>query len=153
MHKNDRYGNCKSHSSFKLYLSDVGLLRNKFALNPSIILTGDKLFTEFKGVLSENYVLLSLVRQFGEEQFYWTSGNTAEVEFLLQYNNRIIPMEVKSGNSVTAKSLSEYRKKYQPEMAVRLSTRNLQRDNGLLNVPLYLADRLKELIDMNGSPQ
>ena len=136
----------KNSSFFKLYLSDVGLLCNKFALNPSAILTGDKLFTEFKGVLSENYALLSLVRQFGGEQFYWTSGNTAEVEFLLQCDNRIIPIEVKSGNSVTAKSLSEYRKKYQPEMAIRLSTRNLQQDNGLLNLPLYLADRLKELI-------
>lgn len=136
----------KNSSFFKLYLSDVGLLRNKFALNPSIILAGDKLFTEFKGVLSENYVLLSLIRQFGEEQFYWTSGNTAEVEFLLQYDNRVIPIEVKAGNSVTAKSLAEYRKKYQPELAVRLSTRNLQQDEGLLNIPLYLADKLKEFI-------
>ena len=67
-------------------------------------------FTGFKGVLSENYVLLSLIRQFGDQQFYWTSGNTAEVEFIVQYENRIIPVEVKSGNSIAAKSLSEYRK-------------------------------------------
>lgn len=87
-----------------MYLSDVGLLRSKFRLEPTSVLLGDRLFTEFKGVLSENYVLTSLVRQFGEEQFYWSSGNTAEIEFMLQYNGRIIPIEVKSGNSVTAKA-------------------------------------------------
>ncbi len=137
----------KSSSSFKLYLSDVGLLRNRFGLSPSALLTGNKLFTEFKGVLSENYVLLSLIRQFGDQQFYWTSGNMAEVEFIVQYENRIIPTEVKSGSSVTAKSLSEYRKKYSPELSVRFSTRNLQRDGSLVNVPLYLAERARKLID------
>lgn len=136
----------KNSSYFKMYLSDVGLLRSKFRLEPTSVLLGDRLFTEFKGVLSENYVLTSLVRQFGEEQFYWSSGNTAEIEFMLQYNGRIIPIEVKSGNSVTAKSLSEYRKKYNPETAVRLSTRNLRKDDGLINIPLYLTDRLKDFL-------
>lgn len=136
----------KNSSSFKLYLSDVGLLRSKFHLDPSTILLGDKLLTEFKGVLSENYVLTSLIRQFGDEQFYWSSGNTAEIEFILQYKGNIIPVEVKSGNNVAAKSLSEYRKKYMPEIAIRLSTKNLRKDDGLINVPLYLADRLKEFL-------
>ena len=129
-----------------MYLSDVGLLRSKFRLEPTSVLLGDKLFTEFKGVLSENYVLTSLVRQFGEEQFYWSSGNTAEIEFMLQYNGRIIPIEVKSGNSVTAKSLSEYRKKYEPDIAIRFSTRNLRKDDNLINIPLYLTDRLKDFL-------
>ena len=136
----------KNSSYFKMYLSDVGLLRSKFRLEPTSVLLGDRLFTEFKGVLSENYVLTSLVRQFGEEQFYWSSGNTAEIEFMLQYNGRIIPIEVKSGNSVTAKSLSEYRKKYNPETAARLSTRNLRKDDNLINIPLYLTDRLKDFL-------
>lgn len=82
--------------------------------------------------------------------YYWTSGNTAEVEFIVQHRNRIIPVEVKSGNSVTAKSLSEYRKRYNPDVAIRLSIRNLHRDGNLLNVPLYLAERLKELVEWMG---
>ena len=129
----------KNSSYFKMYLSDVGLLRSKFRLEPTSVLLGDRLFTEFKGVLSENYVLTSLVRQFGEEQFYWSSGNTAEIEFMLQYNGSIIPVEVKSGNSVT-------RKKYEPDIAIRFSTRNLRKDDNLINIPLYLTDRLKDFL-------
>jgi len=105
---------CANSSAFKLYLSDVGLLRTKFRLEPETILLGDRLFMEFKGVLTENYVLQSLVRQFGNEIFYWTSGNTAEIEFMLQQSQQIIPIEVKSSTSIKSKSLSEYRKKYAP---------------------------------------
>ena len=137
----------KKSNAFKLYLNDVGLLVRKFGLEPSIILQGNKLFTEFKGVLAENYVLQSLIAQFGEHHYYWTSGNTAEVEFVLQYADHIIPIEVKADHNVTAKSLSYYRKTYAPKIAVRLSTLNLRMDNGLLNVPLYAADKLTQFIE------
>jgi len=136
----------KSSSAFKLYLSDVGLLRTKFRLNALAAIKGDALFTEFKGALTENYVLQSLVRQFGEQQYYWTSGNTAEVEFLLQHLSDIIPIEVKASVNVKAKSLSLYRKTYAPRLAVRFSTRNIQRDGDLLNLPLYMADRLEDFL-------
>ncbi|GHV10591.1 ATPase [Bacteroidia bacterium] len=136
----------KNSSAFKLYLSDVGLLRTKFGLTPSTVLKGDTLFTEFKGVLTENYVLQSLVRQFGNEQYYWASGNIAEVEFLLQNANQIIPVEVKSSLSVKARSLAEYRKKYEPQTAIRFSLKNLKKDDDLMNIPLYLADYLKDLL-------
>ena len=78
----------KRSNAFKLYLSDSGLLRTKFRLAPTTILLGNRLFTEFKGVLTENYVLQTLVRQFGNDIFYWTSGNQAEVEFLFQQSER-----------------------------------------------------------------
>jgi predicted AAA+ superfamily ATPase len=137
---------CKNSSAFKLYLADAGLLRTKFRLDPVTILQGNKLFIEFKGILTENQVLQSLVRQFGNEIFYWTSGNQAEIEFILQKGNRIVPIEAKSAESVKSKSLSEYRKKYSPEISIRLSLRNVEQNDDLISIPLYLADHLKCLI-------
>ncbi len=137
----------KKSTAFKLYLNDVGLLRAKFKLDPSAAILGDKLLTEFKGVLSENFVLCSLVRQLGGEQFYWASGNTAEVEFVIQLKNDIIPVEVKSDRNVKGKSLSEYRKTYQPPLSVRFSTLNLKRDGDFLNIPLYLVDRFLDFLE------
>lgn len=131
----------KDESVFKLYLNDIGLLRRLFHLDASTILHEDRLFTEFRGVISENYVLLGLLRQ-NRFPLYWTSGNQAEVEFVIEDSSRIIPIEVKSKESVRAKSLSEYRKAYNPEIAIRLSSKNLQMRDGLLDLPLTLADRL-----------
>lgn len=136
----------KIGNAFKLYLSDVGLLGRKFDLEPQVVLSGDSLFKEFKGAMAENYVLQSLVRQFGDQRYYWTSGNTAEVEFLLQTRGTIVPVEVKSGQNVKAKSLALYRKQYAPRLSVRLSTLNLRQDDGLLCLPLYMADRLKPFV-------
>lgn len=137
----------KKSSSFKLYLSDVGLLCRKFNLDDETVLYGNQLFTEFKGVLSENYVLQSLVNQFGNNSiFYWISGNTAEVEFVIQSKNQIIPIEVKSDKNITAKSLTLYRKNYQPNLSIRFSIRNLRKDDDLLNLPLYMVDRLSEIL-------
>lgn len=136
----------KNSSAFKLYMVDSGLLRTKLRLSPLTILQGDKLFTEFKGVLTENYVLQSLIRQFGNEIFYWTSGNQAEIEFMLEKNGLIIPFEVKSSISVKSKSLSEYRKTNQPRLSVRLSLKNVEENDDLVNFPLYLADYISKLI-------
>lgn len=137
---------CKNSAAFKLYLFDSGLLRTKFRLSPTTVLQGDKLFTEFKGILTENYILQSLVRQFGSDIFYWTSGNEAEVEFVFQRSERIIPVEAKSALNTKSKSLSEYRKKYKPELSLRFSLKNVERNDDLLNLPLYLADYTEKLI-------
>ena len=136
---------CKNSHAFKLYLSDSGLLRTKFQLAPATILLGNRLFTEFKGVLTENYVLQSLTRQFGSNIFYWTSGNQAEIEFVFQRSEMIIPIEAKSALSTKAKSLSEYRKKYLPELSIRFSLKNVEKNDDLLNLPLYLADYTKKI--------
>ncbi len=135
----------KDESAFKLYLNDVGLLRRMFNFESSTMMQENRLFTEFKGVLTENYTLMSFLCQ-GFEPLYWTSGNQAEVEFVIEDNSRIIPIEVKSKKSIQAKSLSEYRKSYLPELAIRCSLRNLQMRDGLLNLPLMLADRMKDYI-------
>ena len=137
---------CKNGIAFKLYLVDSGLLRTKFRLAPTTVLQGDRLFTEFKGILTENYVLQSLVRQFGSDIFYWTSGNQAEIEFMFQRGDLIIPVEAKSTFSTKAKSLSEYRKKYCPALSVRFSLKNVEKNADLLNLPLYLADYTEKLI-------
>lgn len=137
----------KKDNAFKLYLNDVGLLGRKFDLDATTVLMGDNLFTEFKGVMAENYVLQALVRQYGSQHYYWTSGNTAEVEFLLQDAGKIIPIEVKADKNVTAKSLAYYRKQYLPKLSVRLSALNMRKDDDLLNLPLYLVDKLKMFVE------
>ena len=107
---------------------------------------GDLLFREFKGILTENFVLTSLIRQFGYEPVYWKSGNQAEIEFVIVYKNRIIPIEAKSSESVRSKSLTEFRKKYQPEISLRYSMKNLKYEDGLINIPLYLADFTEQIL-------
>lgn len=135
----------KDDSIFKLYLNDVGLLRRMFHLDPATISRENSLFTEFKGVISENYALLSLLRQ-GHTPLYWSSGNQAEIEFLLEHKDNIVPVEIKSKESIQAKSLSEYRKKNNPAIAVRMSLRNIQKRDGLLDLPLTLADRMTDFL-------
>ncbi|MBN2730093.1 MAG: ATP-binding protein [Bacteroidales bacterium] len=134
-------------SAFKIYLDDVGVLRRLALLNPVAISEGNRLFTEFKGALSENYILQSLVAQFEEIPSYWTSGNMAELDFLLQIENEIIPVEVKSDVNVRSKSLAVYKKKYNPKIAVRYSLRNLKYNDGVLNIPMFMADYSQKLME------
>jgi len=86
-------------SSFKKYLSDVGLLRKKAGLSGNTLLIGNRLFTEFKGSLMENSLLQELILQFDTIPRYWISRATAKVDFILQYENNVYPVEVKSGRS------------------------------------------------------
>ena len=134
-------------SAFKVYLSDVGLLRRLSGLDPAILLGGNRLFSEFKGAFTENYVLQSLVPLFDTVPRYWTSGNKAEVDFLIQYKNDIIPIEVKSNENIQGKSLSVYTDKYSPKLKIRYSLRNFKQDANLLNIPLFLTDRTKDILE------
>ncbi len=119
-------------------------------MNPVAIVEGNRLFTEFKGALTENYVLDSLVQQFETVPRYWKSENKAEIDFLLQFKNDIIPIEVKSDENVRSKSLSVYRKRYKPVLSIRYSLKNLKYDAGLLNIPLFMADyTLKIILNSN----
>jgi uncharacterized protein len=106
------------------------------------------LFKEFKGSFIENYILQSLMVQFETVPKYWSSENKAEVDFVIQYKNEIIPIEVKSDDNVKSKSLTIYEQKYKPTIRIRYSLKNLQYKDGLLNIPLFLADRTKKLLDM-----
>ena len=134
--------------AFKLYAADVGLLRRLALLDPVSFGEGNRLFLEFKGALSENYILQSLVTQYEGLPRYWSSGATAEVDFTIQRGNDIIPIEVKSDENTRGKSFSLYNQKYAPLIRVRFSLRNLKKDNNLINVPMFLADHLDKFIGL-----
>lgn len=124
--------------AFKLYHLDVGLLRVMSELSPDAILGGAKVFEEFKGSLTEQFVLSELLsKRFIRNIYYWTSDATAEVDFVFADNKNIYPVEVKASENLMARSLKVYREKYKPEIAIRTSLSNLRLDEGLLNVPLY----------------
>ncbi|HOV10979.1 MAG TPA: AAA family ATPase [Bacteroidales bacterium] len=133
-------------SAFKIYSLDVGILRRLSQLDPVAISEGNRLFTEFKGALTENFVLNCLLRQFETTPRYWASGNRAELDFLVQYQNEVLPVEVKSDENIRSKSMAFYRKEYAPEISLRYSLRNLKYDNGVLNIPLFMADFTTKLL-------
>jgi len=136
-------------SAFKLYLVDVGLLRRLALLAPSAFAEGNRLFAEFKGALSENYVLQALQNQFEATPRYWSVMNPSyEVDFLIQRYNDIIPIEVKSEDNVKSPSLKKYKEKFsdQVKLRVRFSLENLKLDDDLLNIPLFMADFTDGLI-------
>jgi len=139
---------CKNSNAFKLYFVDSGLLRTKFQLAPNTILQGDKLFAEFKGILTENYVLQALVRQFKNDIYYWSSGNQAEIEFVFQKGEMIVPVEAKSALSTKSKSFAEYRKRFLPKLSIRFSLKNVEKNGDLLSLPLYLADYTEKLTSL-----
>lgn len=136
--------------AFKLYAFDVGIIRKMAMLSPTAYIEGNRLFTEFKGALAENYILQSLKIQFIGEPRYWSSGNTAEVDFLIQNENEIIPIEVKSEVNIKSRSLQLYSQKYNPSLRIRFSLKNLSFKDGLLNIPHFMSDYTKEIIRMIG---
>jgi predicted AAA+ superfamily ATPase len=133
-------------SAYKIYVFDVGILRKQSKLDPIAFTEGNRLFVEFKGALLENYILQSLIPQFEVMPRYWTSGNEAEVDFMMQSKNEIIPIEVKSDENVRSRSLTFYVKKHKPYLSVKYSLKNLSYRDGLLNIPHFMADYTKELI-------
>ncbi len=137
-------------SAFKLYLVDVGLLRRLSLLAPSAFAEGNRLFTEFKGSLSENYVLQALKNQFETTPRYWSVDNPRyEVDFLIQRENDIIPVEVKSEGNLESKSLKKFKEKFEDKikLRVRFSLNNLKLDADVLNIPLFMADYADKLIE------
>ena len=134
-------------TAFKIYMSDVGLLRKHSHLATSAFAENNRLFTEFKSALTENFVLQSLSRQLETEPRYWADA-PYEVDFVVQLDNDIIPVECKAGTNVKLTSLKKYSQQYteQTPLMVRFSLMNLSMDGNLLNIPLFLVDRAGELI-------
>lgn len=136
-------------SAFKIYLVDVGLLRRLAQLAPTAFGEGNRLFTEFKGALTENFILQSLVAQFEVVPRYWSQSNPPyEVDFLIQRENDIIPIVVKSATNTTSKSLRKYEELFSDKVKIRVrfSLDNLKLDGNLLNIPLFMADAADRLI-------
>ncbi|MEO0007440.1 MAG: hypothetical protein RJA20_1636, partial [Bacteroidota bacterium] len=124
-------------SDFKIYLNDVGLLGALGGVPPESLLQGDKLFTEFKGTITEQFVLQQLVSQ-RQAAFYWTPDTgISEVDFVIQRNGAVVPVEVKAAENVRSRSLRVYYDKYSPEVCIRTSLAAHIYQDWMRNVPLY----------------
>jgi hypothetical protein len=135
--------------AFKVYACDCGLLRRLANLPATVVVSPTANYTEFKGAMAENAVLQSLLPVMdGQVPAYWTSAATAEIEFILQWGEQIVPVEVKAGESIAGRSLSVYTQKYQPQYRVRFSMQNLQANGGLLSCPSPLAGWLNRWLAM-----
>ncbi len=128
--------------SFKVFLLDVGLLRAMSNLSPRVILDGSKIFEEFKGALTEQYVCqeLQIFRDHLQTNYYWSSSATSEVDFLLSDGLHIYPLEAKAGVTMNAKSLKVYRERFSPRWALRTSLLPYERNEAsrVINIPLYM---------------
>lgn len=125
-------------NAFKLYGLDIGLLSAQSHLDASVLLDGSRIFSEFKGALTEQYVLQQLIANQDNPVFYWaTEKGTAEVDFVVQQKQAVIPIEVKAEENLKAKSLKVYVEQFQPEHAFRFSMADYREQDWLVNVPLY----------------
>ena len=125
-----------TEDSFKLYLSDIGILRVLTNIDKNEILL-DKNFV-YKGILAENYIAEILYSKYNEI-FYWQLGSEYEVDFLLNIEGDIIPIEVKASDNTTSKSLNYYVKRFKPKFSIRISTKNFGFNNNIKSIPLYAA--------------
>ena len=128
--------------AFKVYLLDVGLLGALSELSARTLIDGNRIFTEFKGALTEQYVCQQLTAS-NMPLFYWSRerGN-AEVDFVIQNGENILPVEVKAETNLQAKSLKVYYEKYEPKIAVRTSMADYERQDWLMSIPLYAVELL-----------
>jgi len=132
----------KELSAFKLYHNDTGLLCAMTQLNAKTLLNGDAVFTEFKGAISEQFVFQQLLPKEEIAINYFTFSNSKyEIDFIIQNaNDEIIPIEVKSGENLKARSFKLFCEKFEPNTAIRSSLSNYQIEHSMLNVPLYIVD-------------
>ena len=132
-------------SSFKIYMNDVGLLRRMANLDSRIVVEGDKLFEEFKGAFTENYVANMLNTIFDTTPNYFTFDRH-EIDFVIQYENKIIPIEVKANKSTNTISLTRYNERFNNDISIRFSMNNLKKDGKIINIPLFLIEYFQKLL-------
>lgn len=133
--------------AFKLFILDVGLLCALSKLPARTLIDGDKIFTEFNGALAEQYVLQQLKTLEDMEVAYWISkSGNAEIDFVIQTDGYVIPVEVKATTNLQAKSLKVYREKFEPEISIRTSLADFEINNGLYNIPLFMAGKFDEIL-------
>jgi predicted AAA+ superfamily ATPase len=135
---------------FKLYMPDIGLLAARSALAPRAYLeSNNQVFTHFKGALAEQFVAQEFAANYTHlPLYYWSNEtNTAEIEFIIQLNDLIIPLEVKSGKNVKSRSLKTYREKFNPPISLRAALVNYSRNKGLRDIPLYAISEIGALLE------
>lgn len=134
-------------NAFKLFMVDVGLLCAMTALDPKILLDNHRIMTEFKGALTEQYVLQQLISDQDLRVHYWTAKNaTSELDFIIQHKNLIIPIEVKAEENLSAKSLKVFHQKYQSRISIRTSLSDFRKEEWLTNLPLYTIRLISKII-------
>lgn len=140
----------EDQSAFKLFLVDVGLLGAMADLDVRTILEGSAIFTEFKGALTEQFVLQQLLTDERNKIYYWSAENSsAEIDFLLQMQGKIIPVEVKAEENLQSKSLRTFSLKYQPFKSIRSSLTDYYDQEWMLNLPLYAILELPDLFSQD----
>ncbi len=137
----------EDRSAFKLFLADIGLLSSMGGIDAKTMLEKNAVFSEFKGALTEQYVMQQLNTSDEYIIYYWSAErSTAEVDFVLQYKSLIIPVEVKAEENLQAKSLKVYHDKFNPEVTIRSSMSDYRKEEWLTNLPLYAISELRHLI-------
>ena len=130
--------------AFKLFILDVGLLSCMVRLNQSVLLDGNDLFKEFKGALTEQYVLQQLKTLEGIETYYWTNDRgSAEIDFLVDNGSNVFPIEVKAETNLKAKSLRTYHEKFSPKVSIRTAMTDYKQEDWLINLPLWAINTLQ----------
>ncbi|MBE0637625.1 MAG: ATP-binding protein [Bacteroidales bacterium] len=133
-------------SAFKMFLVDIGLLAAMGDIDPKTIIEGNAIFTEFKGALTEQYVLQQMVTEDLFKIFYWSAErSSAEVDFIIQFNGLVLPVEVKAEENLHAKSLRVFHEKFAPKLTVRTSMSDYRLEEWLINLPLYAISSLKRI--------
>jgi len=134
-------------TAFKLFLNDVGLLSAMCDLDARTLLEGSKMFEEYKGSLTEQYILTQLVSELGLNPFYYSEErSTGEIDFLVQLAGSVIPIEVKAAENLQAKSLKAYAEKYKPNNVIRTSLSDYRKEDWLINLPLYAISSLRRIL-------
>ncbi len=144
---------CSDATFFKVYMSDVGLLRKKSGVSHRTIMEDSDLYKNFKGAFTENFVLNELIK-LGIKPYFWRSGNTAELDFIFEFDDKIIPIEAKAEIHTRAKSYRQFCKKYNPELGFKFSMKNVgsnQVENTMTySLPLYLIWQVKKYLSWQG---
>ena len=135
-------------NAFKVYVLDQAILRTMSELPPEAVIAKGDLLKEFKGAMAENFVLGSLLAQGYKTPHYWTiSGNKAEVDFIIQDGTEVRPIEVKAEENISGQSFKVYQEKYSPSLRLRFSMKNLKVNGNIVNIPIFLCDWLKVILD------
>ena len=143
------YGAIKESARASEYENAIRLLAAKNNLNTQTILEGNEIFVEYKGSLTEQYVLEELKSNYDITINYWSNdAGQAEVDFIIQYENKILPIEVKAEENLQAKSLKVFVEKYKTKYNIRTSMTDYRKESWLVNIPLYLICRFDKLIDI-----
>lgn len=138
----------QNFNAFKLYLLDVGLLSAMAGIDDKTILEGNEIFEEFKGSLTEQYVLCQLKQCTELDVFYWSSDTgTAEIDFITQIGRKNVPIEVKASENLQAKSLKVFVQKYDTKVNVRTSMADYKKEDWLVNIPLYSIGNIEEILN------